>query len=62
MYKDIKCFIISMYEEEIMAITIMGIVFVIHLLCVLIILFRNLCINRRNSIDRIEVTNDYLEI
>lgn len=51
-----------MYEEEIMAITIMGIVFVIPLLCVLIILFRNLCINRRNSIDRIEVTNDYLEI
>ena len=51
MYKDIKCFIISMYEEEIMTISILCVVFILPLICILFILIKNLCINRTENTD-----------
>jgi hypothetical protein len=40
-----------MYEEEIMAISILCVVFVLPLLCMILILIKNLCINRRENTD-----------
>jgi hypothetical protein len=51
-----------MYQEEIMAISIMCIVFVLPLFCGLIILFKNLCIDRINHVNTIQDTNNYSEI
>ena len=42
-----------MYEEEIIAISIMCVVFILPLICMLFILIKNLCINRREN------TTDY---
>jgi hypothetical protein len=51
-----------MYEEEIMAIGVMGVIIVLPLICGLIFFIQNVCINRRNTINRIEDTNNYSEI
>ena len=51
-----------MYEEEIMAIGIIGIIIILPLICGLIFFIQNLCINRRNTINTIEDTNNYSEI
>jgi hypothetical protein len=40
-----------MYEEEIMAISILFVVFIIPLICILFILIKNLCINTRENTD-----------
>ena len=51
-----------MYEEEIMAISVLGVIIILPLSCGLIIFIQNLYINRRNIINRIEDTNNYSEI
>jgi hypothetical protein len=40
-----------MYEEEIMAISILCVVFVVPLICTLIFFIQNLCRNRRENTD-----------
>jgi len=40
-----------MYDEEIMAISIMGVVIILPLICTLIFFIQNLCRNRRENTD-----------
>ena len=40
-----------MYEEEIMAISILGVVIILPLICTLIFFIQNLCTNRRENTD-----------